>query len=365
LKLYVYIIRRLLLMIPVLLGVVAITFALSHVNINLLISEYEGRIHTPQARQAVINALHLNGNFLEQYLYYVVAVFTGNWGYTAPSDIDPGSPVVLEFMRRFPPTAELAIVATLIMVALSLPLGILSAVKKDRLVDQATRLIAMFFYSIPVFWFGLIIILIIGPGSKIVPPWLQDSGTGQLNFQQYAIIYKNGVYTLAPWAVQGGLSRPTGFLVIDTALYGDWPAFLDALKHLMYPSIVVGVTSFGVFVRYLRSSMLETLGQDFIRTAKSKGVPERYVIKKHARRNSLGPTTTIMGLTIAGLLAGVVVTENIFGWPGMGTWLYDAAVSDDLVSIIATTFVFTIVIVIANLIVDILYAYLDPRVRLE
>ncbi len=352
-------------MIPVILGVIAITFALSHVNINLLISEYEGRIHTPQARENVIRALHLNGNFLEQYIYYVVAVFTGNWGYTAPSDIDPGSPVVLEFMRRFPPTAELAVVATVIMIALALPLGVQSAVKKDRLTDQLTRLVAMLFYSIPVFWFGLLLLMVILPGSKIIPPIFQDGASGQLNFQKYALTNINGVITLAPWATADGLSKPTGFLVIDTLLYHDWPAFLDALKHLIYPALVVGLTSFGVFVRFLRSSVLETLGQDFIRTAKSKGVPEKYVIRKHARRNSLGPTTTIMGLTIAGLLAGVVVTENIFSWPGMGTWLFDAAISNDMVSIIATTFVFTIVIVIANLIVDILYAYLDPRVRLE
>ncbi|MEM1814156.1 MAG: ABC transporter permease, partial [Thermoplasmatales archaeon] len=118
-------------------------------------------------------------------------------------------------------------------------------------------------------------------------------------------------------------------------------------------------------VRFLRSSMLEVMNQDFIRTARSKGVPEYFVIRKHVRRNALGATTTVMGLFFAGLLGGVVVTETVFGWPGMGRWLFYAAIGGDMVSIMATTFVFTIVIVIANLIVDIIYSYLDPRVRLE
>jgi len=355
-------------MIPVLLGVVAITFALAHANINLLISEYEGRIHTPQARAAVLATLHLNGPFIVQYLYYIGALFTGQWGFTAPLDPYGGGRSVLSvFEMRFPPTAELALVATFITIALSIPIGVLSAVKKDRPVDHATRLLALFFVSIPTFWFAYLVLLAVSPVSSLVPHFLRlNYPTGQINYAQYAFVGNTG--QLQPWVLTGlysGLTRPTGFLLVDTLLYGDIPAFLDGLKHLFYPAVVVGLTSFGYFVRFMRSSMLETLGQDYIRTAKSKGIPTNYVIKKHARRNSFGPTTTIMGLFFAGLLGGVVVVEVIYGWPGMGTWLYEAAIYDDLTSIVVTTFIFAIVIVVANLIVDVLYAYLDPRVRLE
>jgi len=363
-KLYVYIIRRLILLIPVIIGVTLITFYLSHVNIGMLIATYEGKIHTAARREEVIISLHLNGPIYEQYLYYLTNLFTGKWGFLSPGEpFDAGTPVFVEFQRRFPPTAELAIIATGLVLLMGIPLGVLSAIKKDKVVDQITRLIAMTAVSIPVFWLGLIIIIALGPNSPIPVP-LQITGEGQLNWAKYAF---TSTGALQPWvfSASGGLSRPTGFLLIDTLYYHDFPAFLDALKQVFWPAFTVAVTSFGVIIRFLRSSMLEVLGQDYIRTARSKGVPESFVIKKHARRNALGTTTTIMGLFFAGLLSGVVVTENVFGWPGMGTWLFDAAENSDLGSVIATTFVFTIVIVVANLVVDILYSYLDPRVRLD
>ncbi|MEM0136588.1 MAG: ABC transporter permease [Thermoplasmatales archaeon] len=363
-KLYIYIIRRLLLLIPVIVGVTLITFYLSHVNIGMLISTYEGTVRTAARREEVITSLHLNGPLYIQYFYYFTNLFTGKWGFLSPGEpFDAGVPVFVEFQRRFPPTAELAIFATVLVLLMGIPLGVLSAVKKDRLVDQITRLIAMTAVSIPVFWFGLIIIIALGPTSPIPLP-LRITGEGQLNWAKYAFTSSGA---LQPWvfSMEGGLSRPTGFLLIDTLYYHDLPAFLDGLKHLFWPAFTVAVTSFGVIIRFLRSSMLETMSQDYVRTARSKGVPESFVIKKHARRNALGTTTTVMGLFFAGLLSGVVVTENVFGWPGMGTWLFDAAESTDLGSVIATTFVFTIVIVVANLMVDIIYSYLDPRVRLD
>lgn len=363
-KLYVYVIRRLLLLIPVIIGVTLITFYLSHVNIGLLIATYEGKIHTLARREAIIIDLHLNGPIYVQYIYYLVNLFTGKWGFLSPGEpFDAGTPVFIEFQRRFPPTAELAVFATALVLLMGIPLGVMSAVRKDKVVDQVTRLIAMTAVSIPVFWLGLIIILLLGPNSPIPLP-LRISGQGQLDWAKYAFTSSGN---LQPWvsSTTDGLSRPTGFLLIDTLYYHDFPAFLDALKQLFWPAFTVAITSFGVIIRFLRSSMLEVMGQDYIRTARSKGVPESFVIKKHARRNALGTTTTIMGLFFAGLLSGVVVTENVFGWPGMGTWLFDAAENSDLGSVMATTFVFTIVIVVANLTVDIIYSYLDPRVRLD
>ncbi len=360
-KLYIYIIRRLLLLIPVIIGVTLITFYLSHININLLITEYEGKIHTYAQYLKIKQELHLDGPIYVQYLYYLGALFTGNWGFVSPGDIDPGTPVVVEFMKRFPPTAELALIATLIILALGIPLGVLSAVRKDRIPDHLTRLGAMAAVSMPTFWLGLLVLIMLAPTSPI-PHWLTLYGNGQLNWSVYGV---TSAGTPAPFYVTGGLSRPTGFLLIDTLYYGDFAAFFNALWYVFWPSLVVALTTFGVIIRFMRSSMLENLGQDYIRTARSKGVPEQFVIKKHARRNALGATTTVLGLTFAALLAGVVVTETVFNWPGMGRWLFEAAYNNDMVSVMATTFVFTLVIVAANLVVDILYSYLDPRVRLE
>ncbi len=364
-KLYVYVVRRLLLLIPVVVGVTIITFVLSHADINLLIAGYEGKTRTTAARLIVEHELHLNGPTYVQFAYYFTNLWTGNWGFLSPTEpVDAGTPVFVEFLRRFPPTAELAMIATGIIILLGLPLGVASAVKKDKAVDHSTRIIAMVGYSIPTFWVGILVLILVGPHGPL-PIWIQVHTEGQINFAKYAFL-SNG--HLALWvnsSSSSGISKPTGFMLIDTLLYGDFPAFLDALKHIIWPALVVAFTSFGLITRFMRSSMLETLGQDYIKTARSKGVPETFVIKKHARRNAFGATTTVMGLFFAGLLSGVTVTEYVFGWPGMGQWLFTAAADADLVSVMATTFVFTIVIVIANLLVDIIYSYLDPRVRLD
>jgi len=364
LKLYVYIIRRILLLIPVIIGVTVLTFFLSHANLTLLIDGYLGRIRTP-AHIAIVKAeLHLNMPVYAQYFYYLGNLFTGNWGYLAPTELfDAGTPVFVEFERRFPPTMELALLATALVLVMGLPLGVFSAVKKDRLTDQATRVLAMVGVSIPVFWLGILILIYFGPNS-VLPFQLRLLGSGQIPPSYY---YVPGTSILEPWVNTkvSGLTQPTGFLLIDTLYYGDVSAFLAGLYTLFWPALTVALTSFALVTRFLRSSMLEVMGQDYVRTARSKGVPEHFVIHKHVRRNALGATTTVMGLFFATLLSGVVVTETVFGWPGMGRWLFSAAIGGDMVSIMATTFIFTIIIVVANLIVDIIYSFLDPRVRLE
>jgi peptide/nickel transport system permease protein len=363
-KLYLYIVRRIILLFPVIIGVTLLTFFLSHVDTNLLISGYLGRHITSSDIAIVKRELHLNLPIYEQYFYYLGNLFTGYWGYLSPSEMfDVGTPVVTELARRFPPTVELALLATLLILVMGLPLGVFSAAKKDRLTDQITRVIAMLGVSIPVFWLGILIILYFGPTS-ILPPQIRLLGQGQIPTSYYFIPHTT---TLEPWVNQqvSGLTKPTGFLLIDTLYYGDWQAFLEGLYTLFWPALSVALTTFGIIIRFLRSSMLESFGQDYVKTARSKGVPEYYVIRKHVRRNALGATTTVMGLTFAGLLGGVVVTETVFEWPGIGRWFYSAAVGADMVSIMALTFVFTVIVVIANLIVDLIYSYLDPRVRLE
>lgn len=351
-------------LIPVIIGVTVITFFLSHANLNLLIQGYLGRHHNAAQIALVKQELHLNMPVYAQYFYYLENLFTGNWGYLAPTELfDAGTPVVTEFMRRFPSTIELALLATFLIIVLGLPLGVSSAVKKDRLTDQATRVIAMLGVSLPVFWLGLLMIMYLGPTS-VLPFQLRLLGQGQIPTSYYYIPHTD---LLEPWVNTqfSGLTKPTGFLLVDTLYYGDPSAFLAGLYTLFWPSLAVALTTFGVIIRFLRSSMLESMGQDYVRTARSKGVPSYFVVRKHVRRNALGATTTIMGLIFSSLLGGVVVTETVFGWPGIGRWFFSAAVGGDMVSVLALTFVFTIIVVGANLVVDIIYSYLDPRVRLE
>lgn len=333
----------------------------------MLISGYlGGRAHTAAQLAKVRAELHLNQPVYDQYFYYLGNLLTGKWGYMAPTELfDSGTPVLVEFERRFPPTMELTIIATILMFLMGLPMGMYSAVKRDRLTDQASRVISLVGYCVPTFWLGLIVLIVLGPAS-VVPAQFRLLGTGQIPPAFYHVNV-NGVITVPQWinTKVTGLTRPTGFLLIDTLYYGDVSAFFAGLYTVFWPALTVAFTNFAVLVRFLRSSMLEVLGQDYIKMARSKGVPESSILKKHARRNALSSTTTVMGLLFASLLSGVVVTETVFGWPGMGRWLYSAALGNDMVSIMAIVFVFALIIVLVNLIVDVLYSYLDPRVRLQ
>ncbi|MDH2906383.1 MAG: ABC transporter permease, partial [Methanomassiliicoccales archaeon] len=229
---------------------------------------------------------------------------------------------------------------------------------RDKLPDHASRLWAMISYSTPTFWLGLLILFAISPYVPIT------SISNSIGISYY--FSPNGGFE--PWVVhQGGLilgTRPTGFLIIDTLIYGDFPAFFNSIEHIILPAITVALTSMGAIVRFLRSSMLDAMGQDYVRTAKAKGLPQKRVINKHVKRNAYSATVTILGLLLASLMGCVVITEEIFSWPGIGYWLAEAAIVNDFASIMASVFVFAIIIVVANLIVDIVYAYLDPRVRL-
>ena len=216
----------------------------------------------------------------------------------------------------------------------------------------------MISYSTPTFWLGLLILFAVYPYVPIT------SISGALNFSYYFTPQGN----FEPWVVHQGAqiltTRPTGFLILDTLIYGDFPAFFNSIEHIILPAVTVALTSMGAIVRFLRSSMLDAMGQDYVRTAKAKGLSQKRVINKHVKRNAYSATVTILGLLLAALMGGVVITEDIFSWPGIGYWLAEAAIVDDFASIMASVFVFAIIIVVANLIVDIVYAYLDPRVRL-
>ncbi|MCL5677963.1 MAG: ABC transporter permease [Candidatus Thermoplasmatota archaeon] len=359
-KMSTYIIRRLLLLIPVVLGVTVFTFLLTRADIGLWISSLVGRIRTPATRAKIIAEYHLKAPVFVQYFYYMQGLVTGHWGFTSGFDVLVGTyrPVLQVMEERLPNTIELAIASIILIIIFSIPLGVISAVRRDKLPDHASRLWAMISYSTPTFWLGLLIIFAIAPYVPITDI------SGALNSSYYF----TATGRFEPWVVhQGALilgTRPTGFLIVDTLLYGDFPAFLNALGHIALPALTVALTSMGAIVRFLRSSMLDAMGQDYVRTAKAKGLPQKRVINKHVKRNAYSATITILGLLLASLMGGVVITEDIFSWPGIGYWLAEAAIVDDFASIMASVFVFAIIIVVANLVVDIIYAYLDPRVRL-
>lgn len=292
---------------------------------------------TERQIQAVIEKYGLDEPQYMQYLYWLKGVLEGDLGYSQVANV----PVTEAIMLKFPATFEIAILATLFAVIAGIAAGTRSAVKANSAFDQATRVTSLVAVSIPVFWLGLMLLKM----------FYLDLGWAPAPDGRTSLIYSD-----AP--------TPTNFKLIDSLILGDLGMFWDALKHLALPAITLAFASTAIIIRMMRSSMLEVLGAEYVRTARSKGLPEKVVIKRHARRNALIPTTTVVGLSFGGLLSGAVLTETIFNWPGMGRWAADAAFNLDTAGIMGFTLLAAFIYTLANLTVDVMYAYLDPRVRL-
>jgi peptide/nickel transport system permease protein len=271
----------------------------------------------------------------EQYAVYLWNVLHGDLG----TSITTKQPVVADLRRHLPATIELAVAAMFIGVVVGIPLGVLAAAKRDRPVDQIARLISLVGTSMPIFWLGLVAIVIFYAQLGWAPP---------------------------PGRLSARLEPPpfvTGFVLLDSLLAGRTDAALDGLKHLALPAIVLSTYSLGVITRVMRGGMLEVLGEDYVRTARAKGASERTVMIQHAARNSLIPTLTVIGLSFGGLLSGAVVTESVFSWPGLGLYAFKSATSLDFPAIMGVGIVVATVYVLVNLVVDVLYGLLDPRIR--
>lgn len=346
-KLRHYVIRRLLLLIPVLIGVSMMTFTLSHVigdPVAAYITSQDIRLSDVQI-QKIVTAHHLNDPLYSQYAYYVDDLLHGDWGI---SRTDSDRPVLVSIQNYFPATAELAMVSMFFAVALGVPIGIISAVRKDKPVDHTTRVFSLVGVSTPVFWLALIL--------------------------QYVFYYQFKVHNLPSLPSSGRvnqfvwLDHPlhviTGLYTIDSLITGNFVVFFDVLVHLILPAFALSYVFMAVFVRMMRSSMLEVMRQDYITLARSKGLSERVVIYRHALRNAMIPTVTVAGLAFGGLLAGAVLTETVFSWPGVGRWSTSAIVRDDIASIMGFMLIIALVYMLANLIVDLLYEWIDPRIRL-
>lgn len=346
-KLRHYVIRRLLLMIPVLIGVSMMTFTLSHVigdPVAAYISSQDVKLSEQQIEK-IVKAHHLDEPLYMQYFYYISDLLRGDWGI---SRTDSDRPVVESIQRYFPATAELAMVSMIFALALGIPIGIISAVRKDKPVDHATRVFSLVGVSMPVFWLALLLQYFFYYQMKIHSlPSLPSSGrVDQFVWMDHPLRIITGLYT------------------VDSLITGNFAIFLDALVHLILPGFALSYVFMAVFVRMMRSSMLEVMRQDYITLARSKGLSERVVIYRHALRNAMIPTITVAGLAFGGLLAGAVLTETVFAYPGIGRWSVSAIVRDDIASIMGFMLIIAVVYMLANLVVDLLYAWIDPRIRL-
>lgn len=353
-KLRYYIIRRILLVIPTLVGLTFIVFALTHVGgTQRLVGSYvnpHSSIPVSVQEAQVVARLHLQDPIPIQYIYWVIALLQGDWG----STLTPvySGPVTTAISVFLPNTLVLAVFSSILVAVIGIPLGVWSAVRKDSLVDQATRVVSFIGYSMPVYWLALILIITFA-SSSVCSCLNVFPSTGTVS-----LVLVGGV----SW-YQGGISSPTHVLLIDSLLHGRIDVFFDAFLHLILP---VAALTYGIMagvLRVMRSSMQDVLGQDYIRTARAKGLPESMVINVHARRNALIPTVTLLGYTVASLLGGVVLVESVFNYLGIGYWTTQALLNGDIGGIMGATLVFGISFICANLVVDIIYAALDPRIH--
>ncbi len=336
-NLQIYIARRLLLLVPMLLGMTLISFVVSQavpadpVTANL----GEQAAANPDIVAAFRRKWGLDRPIHVQYGVYLWNVVRGDLG----TSISTRQPILDELRRNLPATVELAVAAMTVSILVGIPLGILSAAKRDSIVDQIVRVGSLVGVSMPIFWLGLVAIVVFYAWLGWAPP------PGRLSAR----------IEVPPFV--------TGFMVIDAAIAGRRDVVVDAVKHLVLPALVLSSYSMGVITRMTRGSMLEVLGEDYVRTARSKGLGERTVIVRHAARNGLIPVVTVVGLSFGGLLSGAVVTESVFSWPGLGLYAFRSATSLDFPAIMGVGIVVAAVYILVNLLVDVAYALIDPRIR--
>ena len=330
-----FIARRLGLLIPTFFGVTLLTFALIRLipgdPVEVMMGE---RRVDPQMHAQAMERLGLNKPLYAQYFDYIGQLAQGNLGESLRSR----ESVWKEFLTLFPATIELALAALLFAGTLGLIAGVVAALKRGSLLDHGVMSIALTGYSMPIFWWGLLLIMFFSVGLG----WTPVSGRIDL------------LYDIPP---------VTGFMLIDTLLSDEPGAFVDALRHLILPAIVLGTIPLAVIARMTRSAMLEVLREDYVRTARAKGLSPTRVVFVHALRNALIPVLTVFGLQVGTLLAGAVLTETIFSWPGIGKWLIEAIGARDYPVVQNGILLIACLVILVNFTVDILYGLANPRIR--
>jgi peptide/nickel transport system permease protein len=354
-----FIIRRLLSSIPVLLGVVLLVFVLVRVIPGDPCTATYGEKATPALCAAFEARYGLDRPLPEQFFIYAGALAQGDLG----SSIKFGRPVAEILVERLPVTVELTLVALIFAATLGILLGLISATRRNSPADVLTMIIANVGVSTPVFVLGLFLAFVFAVLLRDTPLAMPPSGR-----------LSAGVNVI-PLATSWGLKDLTGvprvildffsnMYVFNTLVTGQWAALGDALKHLILPAIAVGTIPLAIIARMTRSSLLEVLGLDYVRTARAKGLKERSVVVRHGMRNALLPVVTVLGLSLGAFLSGAILTETIFNLTGMGRTLFEAINGRDYIVIQGVTIVVAVAYLVVNLIVDVSYAFLDPRIRL-
>ena len=338
-----YIIRRILLIIPVLVGISLIIFAI----LALFSPEQRAAAFITDIRQlrdiqGVIRSHGLDAPVYVQYFNWLKEVLHGNLGWSKTAQ----RPVLTAFFYFLPNTIELALFSAPLIILVGIWLGTVSAVHQGKLIDHLTRTGAIVGWSLPTFWFGLLLLMIFyGYFRGLFPPEALGIQAG--------LLVRSEAFT-----------RYTHINTLDALLNGNFFIFFDALRHLILPVITLTVVQCAMVMRIMRSSMLEALAKGYVTTARAKGADEKTVVRKHARRNAMIPVITVSGYLFALLIQGVVITETIFNRKGLGWWWARAAVNLDIPAVLGSVIFSALIFVITNLIVDLLYAYVDPRVRL-
>ena len=342
-----YVLRRILLLPLVLIGVTLLIFALLQLlspfsRLAMYVTNPDQLKQGPEQLQEMVEALGLDDPVVVQYGRWLAQVLRGDLGWSETGRL----PVAKALLARIPGTMELALYAVVPVILGGIWLGKLTAVHQNKALDHVGRVAAIVGWSFPTFVLGLLAIMVFYGMLNWFPP-------GRLSIAAQRIVDSDAFRAY------------TGLHTIDGLLNWNWTVILDALRHLVMPVTTLAYLSWALIMRVMRSSMLESLRQDYVTTARAKGLSERVVINKHARRNALLPVTTIAGTMFAGLMGGVVVTESVFNRPGLGRFAASAATQLDIPSVLGFAMFNGFVFVMVNLIVDILYAYFDPRVRLE
>ena len=331
-----YIVRRLLLLIPVLIGVSILAFSLLRLIPGDPAKSMLGNKATAAQLQSLRAELKLDDPLPIQYKNYMGEILTGDLG----KSIKSHESVLKEISTRLPATIELSVFALIIAIVVGVLAGIISAAKRHSWFDHLSMTGALFGVSMPIFWLGLMMIWLFSVTLHWLPP------SGRLSVGMH-------------------LKLITNFYLIDSILTGNWPAFKDSLQHILMPALALGTIPMAIIARMTRSSMLEVLNQDFIRTANAKGLSKYLVIFKHALKNAFLPVLTVIGFQFGFLLGGAVLTETIFSWPGVGRYVYQSILSRDYPVVQSTILIIAVIFVLINLVTDILYKYFDPRIRYD
>ena len=357
---FTYILRRLISSIPVLIGILFVTFALARWIPGDPCRAILGEKATDAVCDEFIHRHGLDKPVPTQFMIYAGEILRGDLG----NSIRYSKPVTDLIIERLPTTLELTLSAMTFSIVLGIPLGIISAVKHNSAIDVTTMMVANIGVSMPVFWLGLMLAYIFALLLKDTFLQLPPSGRLTPGISPPAFFEVWG-WSVASPGLMGVLEFLSRLNILNAVLTLRWDVFWDAIKHIILPAAAVGTIPLAMIARMTRSSMLDVLGQDYIRTARAKGASRRSVVLKHALRNALLPLVTIIGLSLGSFLGGAVLTETIFGLSGVGRILYDSITARDYGVVQSFTVVIAVFFVILNLIVDISYTYLDPRVRLD